>query len=135
MRASTHYITRLNAVKNEIEYIEDAVVKGQHELKFIGKDGEPVKKYYEMVDESTGAIFRNILEDTLEDIRLEEWDKKKVLEIERYDITHYQDYDYLLREFCNGNTSFAEMKVPYIPLWSDLFDSSKQEARNCKKIF
>ena len=43
--------------------------------------------------------------------------------------------DYLLREFCNGNTSFAEMKVPYIPLWSDIFDSSKQEARNCKKIF
>lgn len=61
------YITRLKVVKNEIESIEDAVVKGQYELQFIGKDGEPVNKYYEMVDESTGAIFRNILGDTLED--------------------------------------------------------------------
>lgn len=61
------YIARLSDIKTEIESIEDAVVKGQYELRFIGKDGEPVKKYYEMVDESTGAIFRNILEDTLED--------------------------------------------------------------------
>ena len=33
--------------------------------------------------------------------------------------------DYLLREFCNGNTAFAETKVPYIPLWSDILDSVK----------
>lgn len=33
--------------------------------------------------------------------------------------------DYLLREFCNGNTDFEDMKVPYLPLWSDILDSVK----------
>lgn len=28
--------------------------------------------------------------------------------------------DYLCREFCDGGTAFEEMKVPYIPLWSDI---------------
>jgi hypothetical protein len=28
--------------------------------------------------------------------------------------------DYLLSEFCDGGTAFEEMKVPYIPLWSDI---------------
>ena len=30
--------------------------------------------------------------------------------------------DYLLREFCDKNTTFEEMKMPYIPLWSDILD-------------
>lgn len=30
--------------------------------------------------------------------------------------------DYLFREFCDGNTVFEEMKVPYIPLWSDILE-------------
>ena len=30
--------------------------------------------------------------------------------------------DYLLREFCDENTAFEGMKVPYIPLWSDILD-------------
>ena len=33
--------------------------------------------------------------------------------------------DYLLREFCDGNTAFEEMKVPYIPLWSDILECGK----------
>ena len=34
---------------------------------FVGKDGKPIQKFYNRLDESTGAIFRNIIEDTLED--------------------------------------------------------------------
>ncbi|MBR3917923.1 MAG: hypothetical protein IKJ59_04215 [Clostridia bacterium] len=30
--------------------------------------------------------------------------------------------DYFFREFCNGNTAFEEMNVPYIPLWSDILE-------------
>ena len=29
----------------------------------------------------------------------------------------------LLREFCDKNTNFEEMKLPYIPLWSDILDN------------
>ena len=28
--------------------------------------------------------------------------------------------DYLLREFCNDGMAFEDIKVPYIPLWSDI---------------
>ena len=32
-----------------------------------GNDGNLIQKFYNKVEESTGAIFRNIVEDTLED--------------------------------------------------------------------
>lgn len=61
------YVTRLENLKSEIEAIGNQSLKGKYELSFTGKSGEVFHKYYETVDESTGAIFRNILEDTLED--------------------------------------------------------------------
>ena len=30
--------------------------------------------------------------------------------------------DYLIKEFCDENAVFNEMKVPYIPLWSDILN-------------
>ena len=30
--------------------------------------------------------------------------------------------DYLSREFCGGGTAFEKMRVPYIPLWSDILE-------------
>lgn len=30
--------------------------------------------------------------------------------------------DYLFREFCDGNTAFEIMKMPYIPLWNDILE-------------
>jgi len=33
--------------------------------------------------------------------------------------------DYLLREFCNGGTSFEKTEVPYIPLWSDILECER----------
>lgn len=63
-----NYIEELETVKSEIETLEDA---GQNEynceLRFINKNGEEVKRFYEPVSEGTGAILRNILADTLED--------------------------------------------------------------------
>ena len=40
---------------------------GRNELSFVRKNGEKITRYYECVDEGTGAILRNILSDTLED--------------------------------------------------------------------
>lgn len=61
------YITKLETIKGEVEAIVNQSLEGKYELSFTGKNGEVLHKYYEKVDESTGAIFRNILEDTLED--------------------------------------------------------------------
>ena len=36
-------------------------------MSFVGKNGNPVKRFYEPVTESTGAVLRNIIEDTLEE--------------------------------------------------------------------
>ena len=61
------YIEKLLGVKQEIESITDVKDEGKLELLFVGNDGKPIQKFYNRVDESTGAIFRNIIEDTLED--------------------------------------------------------------------
>ena len=62
------YISMLKAVKEEIENLgQVASNNGKNELSFVGKNGEPIVNYYECVDESTGAILRNILSDTLDD--------------------------------------------------------------------
>lgn len=61
------YIEKLLRVKQEVESITDVKDEGKLELSFIGSNGKPIQKFYNKVDESTGAIFRNIVEDTLED--------------------------------------------------------------------
>lgn len=61
------YVKRLTEIKNGVESIGDSKESGKCELSFVGKNGEMLHKYYDKVDEATGAIFRNILEDTLED--------------------------------------------------------------------
>lgn len=58
---------KLDTVKTEIETIRDEKSEGKKKLTFVGKNGNTVEKYYETVDERTGAILRNILEDTLEE--------------------------------------------------------------------
>ncbi|MDE7308446.1 MAG: hypothetical protein K2N61_07255 [Lachnospiraceae bacterium] len=62
------YINMLNDVKEEIENLGQVTSNtGKNELSFVSKNGESIVKYYECVDESTGAILRNILSDTLDD--------------------------------------------------------------------
>ena len=61
------YIEALKNVKESIENIANKETKNKYKLSFVGKNGDNLDKYYEHVDESTGAILRNILEDSLED--------------------------------------------------------------------
>lgn len=62
------YIAELKLIKDEIETLDDSAKNDQNcELKFISKNGEEIKCYYEPVSEGTGAIMKNILSDTLED--------------------------------------------------------------------
>lgn len=54
-------------MKNEVESIRDDSVSGELELKFIGRNGETIKKLYSYADENTGSILRNVIEDTLDE--------------------------------------------------------------------
>ena len=66
---NTHqeYIQTLLAVKHEVEGLKDKDIADKLKLSFIGKKGNLVEKFYEPVTESTGAVLRNIIEDTLEE--------------------------------------------------------------------
>jgi len=57
---------RLSEIKSEIESIQQDNKQSQLKLSFTGKAGQ-VERYYEPVDEGTGSVLRNILEDTLEE--------------------------------------------------------------------
>ncbi len=57
----------LAELKKEIEEIKPSENSGRNKLSFKGRDGKTIEKYYECVDESTGMILRNILEDTLDE--------------------------------------------------------------------
>ncbi len=57
----------LSAIKCQIEQIKDQKDEGKFLLSFVGKNNETIERYYEKVDEGTGTILRNIIEDTLEE--------------------------------------------------------------------
>lgn len=62
------YLETLIDVKEQIESMNDDVAtSGKLELTFTRKNGESITKYYNRVDENIGSIFRNIIDDTLED--------------------------------------------------------------------
>lgn len=62
------YIKSISELKKEIEAMSDEVViQGNSKITYIDKSGREISKYYEKVDENTGSIFRNILEDSIED--------------------------------------------------------------------
>ena len=63
----SEYLDALANLKKEIESIQEEKTDGKMKLAFIGRNGQKIEKYYERVDESTGSILRNILEDTLEE--------------------------------------------------------------------
>lgn len=60
------YIERLKEIKYEIEAIGDETDKGTCMLCFTGKNGEEIHRYYDKVDESEGAMFRNVIGDQIE---------------------------------------------------------------------
>lgn len=57
----------LAEVKKEVESIKDETKHGELSLVFTGRNGNQISKLYNYVDESTGSVLRNIIEDTLEE--------------------------------------------------------------------
>lgn len=70
----------LSELKEEVEKLGNVKQEEKCELKFIGHDGTQIESYYEFADEGTGAVLRNILEDTLEEFDdLSENDRVSIL--------------------------------------------------------
>lgn len=64
----TEYIEELKSVKKTVEEIGNKkLTNNACELSFIGKNGEPIKRYYEPIGEGTGAILRTMISGALED--------------------------------------------------------------------
>lgn len=61
------FVESLRNLKSEIESIKDEESAGQLKLSFTGKKGTVIERNYEYVDESTGSVLRNIIEDTLDE--------------------------------------------------------------------
>ncbi len=63
-----NYIEMIETLKKEVEEMSDETIStGNSKLTYIDNVGNEVIKYYEKVDENTGSIFRNIIEDSIED--------------------------------------------------------------------
>jgi len=61
------YLTVLKDVKKEIESIKNEINTDKQELIFKNKEGKTIQKYYNKIDENTGTILRNIIEDNIDD--------------------------------------------------------------------
>jgi hypothetical protein len=61
------FISGLTSIKTEIEHIREEKSEGKLLLSFTGSKGNKIERYYEKVDEGTGTILRNIIEDTLDE--------------------------------------------------------------------
>lgn len=61
------FIMELSDIKNEIEHIKEEKTEGKLYLSFTGSKGNKIEHYYEKVDENTGSVLRNIIEDTLDE--------------------------------------------------------------------
>lgn len=58
----------MKSVKKTVEEIgNEKSTNNAWELSFIGKNGEPIKRYYEPIGEGTGAILRTMISGALED--------------------------------------------------------------------
>lgn len=65
--AYEEFIEELTNIKTEIEHIKEEKAEGKLLLSFTGSKGNRIERYYEKVDEGTGTILRNIIEDTLDE--------------------------------------------------------------------
>lgn len=61
------FIEELTTIKTEIEHIKEEKAEGKLLLSFTGSKGNKIERYYEKVNEGTGTILRNIIEDTLDE--------------------------------------------------------------------
>ncbi len=65
--AENEFILDLEEIKKQVEQLKDEKDEGKMLLSFVGSRGDTIEKYYEKVDEGTGTILRNIIEDTLDE--------------------------------------------------------------------
>lgn len=65
--AYEEFVDELILIKTEIEHIKEEKTEGKLLLSFTGSKGNKIERYYEKVDEGTGTILRNIIEDTLDE--------------------------------------------------------------------
>ena len=61
------FISELAIIKSDVEQIKEEKTEGKLLLTFTGSKGNQIKRYYEKVDEGTGTVLRNIIEDTLDE--------------------------------------------------------------------
>ena len=61
------FVDELTSIKSQVEQIKDQTDDGKLLLSFVGRNNEKIERYYEKVDEGTGTILRNIIEDTLDE--------------------------------------------------------------------
>ena len=65
--AYSDFVEELTEIKSQIEQIKDQKEEGKLLLSFVGRNNKKIERYYEKVDEGTGTILRNIIEDTLDE--------------------------------------------------------------------
>ena len=61
------FLNNITSLKKEVEALKDENSKGKLLLSFVGRNGKEIRKNYDHVNENTGSILRNILEDTLDE--------------------------------------------------------------------
>ncbi|MFT4142831.1 MAG: hypothetical protein QM644_00140 [Mobilitalea sp.] len=61
------FVSELNNIKLAIEHIKEEKAEGKLFLSFTGSKGNKIEHYYEKVDEGTGTILRNIIDDTIDE--------------------------------------------------------------------
>lgn len=61
------YSRAIIQIKQEVESIRKSSMDGKMRLLFVGRNGEDIERYYTKVDEGTGTVLRNVIEDTLEE--------------------------------------------------------------------
>lgn len=61
------YLELLKEVKSDIEQLHDQVNNEQSKLVFEDKHGNKVERYYTRVNEGTGTILKNVIEDALDE--------------------------------------------------------------------
>lgn len=61
------FINAFLDLKHEVESIRDESIEGKLKLSFIGKNGKEIEKFYDRIDENTGSVLRNLLEDNLDE--------------------------------------------------------------------
>lgn len=62
-----NYLLELINTKTEIEMLKEQSNDGKKRLIFTNRSGKEITRYYDSVNENTGSVLRNVLEDTLDE--------------------------------------------------------------------